>query len=372
MGLFTPAWQKTDEAKALSAIEKITDEQQLAKAVKSAPLVSVKSAACARISNPDLLLAVLKDTGEVSLWREFVSLLDETRQRDFYQFCTHANSIASLQDPRDQGLLYGFAMHQIMTNVALIAFAHLQDDHLKAEILLTRKIPLLKEEEIPLYIKDPKELIPFAIKNVNPWQSSPVLEAITKEEDLAVVIKHAKSSATRDAAVSRIHDPVIIEELVLSTEVNSMAKAELSRKVNDQNLIARALRQNPQNDHLVRLLTNKEVIVALLKEKVIAVNHLNYLQIDLQEILNRRELSDYHKEALRLSGGFICSQCGYWQKPKVSEPCTCDKCKALNHNYEYHSTVEQRGRHESGEQWKECSRCHDIIEKELVYRDTDY
>jgi hypothetical protein len=372
MGLFTPAWQKTNEAKALAAIENITDEQLLANIVKLAPLASVRLEACARIRDPDILLDAIKSTGDISLWRRYVPLLDENRQRDFYQYCTHADSIATLIEPEDESLIYGFAMFQIMKNSALLALSHLSNDRLKADVLLARKPPLLKEYEISDYIHDPKELIRFVNVNINQWEISPLLSAIHEERDLAQVVKYAKSGANRDAALDRIEDLTVIEELVFSAEVNYRLKAELLKKANDQHLIARALRRYPDNDAITALLRDKEVILALLTDKTIPQKHLKYVNIDMKEVLGKSELVDYHRQALHLMGGFVCVQCGHIQLPQETDPCCCRQCGAINHDYQFRSTVEERGRHESGREWKECIRCHDVIESKTVYRDTDY
>ncbi|MDR1797898.1 MAG: hypothetical protein LBR44_10805 [Clostridiales Family XIII bacterium] len=56
MGLFAPAWENKNEEKALRAVGKITDQQQLASIAKTAPNFNVRAAAAGKITD-QLLLA---------------------------------------------------------------------------------------------------------------------------------------------------------------------------------------------------------------------------------------------------------------------------------------------------------------------------
>ena len=76
MGLFTPKWMSNDLAKALHAVEKITDSQKLAEVAVNAKLQQVAGKAIERIQDESVLAGIaLGDAGffavEKSLERVF-------------------------------------------------------------------------------------------------------------------------------------------------------------------------------------------------------------------------------------------------------------------------------------------------------------
>jgi len=102
-----------------------------------------------------------------------------------------------------------------------------------------------------------------------------------------------------------------------------------------------------------------------------ALSKRNHLLIVVKQVKD----DTLRNKARRKLGGYICCLCkneyipAYGEKPT----CICDLCGAANHDFVHHSTVEKSGGHsESGETWRECTICGEIIDRESVFRYTDW
>ena len=91
MGLFKPAWQSDNEAKALAAVSKETDQGILAEIAKTAPVISVRIAAVKKLTDIPTLAGIAKSNDYPN-----VTQGAEERQKMLVEQITDQSTLASI------------------------------------------------------------------------------------------------------------------------------------------------------------------------------------------------------------------------------------------------------------------------------------
>jgi len=91
MGLFKPVWQNTNEIKAVKAVEKMTDQAEIANAAKNATGILVRSAAVKKITSQAMLADIAKNAEYCDVCIKAIQrltdqtlLTDIAKNADFY------------------------------------------------------------------------------------------------------------------------------------------------------------------------------------------------------------------------------------------------------------------------------------------------
>ena len=205
MGLFKPAWMSNNEEKALRAVESLTDQTELARAVYAARSREARKAAVGKLTDTDALAGIIgdeKNCGDIrpEARRRLEALerairIEQIKRRDDEIL----EILGSTSDPAEGRE----AFRQISDeNKQLRALRHISDQTVLTAVL---------EHEIHFDIKMKKVNVRADIKNS--------MEGIMDQSTLIYLFQHALSYCVRVLAMELITDqPVLARALYRSEE----------------------------------------------------------------------------------------------------------------------------------------------------------
>jgi len=223
MGLFKPGWMNENEEKALRAIAEEEDQKQLAKAAIKAPCYSAKDAAIKKLSDQDLLIDIVKNTGDSPVRDDAIrktkdqnTLIDVVKNdKSKYSRAAAAWNIT------DQGVLVDIIKNEESENVRYAATSNITDKNILMDIAKNDKsksVCLVAIERL----KDQKLLADFIIKNIDNSNIYDLCHraflALKDQQLLAEIIVKCKTGyKIVRLAMQKISDPEIRSNVIEKT-----------------------------------------------------------------------------------------------------------------------------------------------------------
>ncbi len=232
MEIFSPVWMKKDVKRALKAVEKMVNQKQLVKVAYEAPLLAVRKAAVEKITDPAVLAGIaLQEENEILLREAAIKKISDL----------------SLPVPTAQK-----AKHQ---ELLLEAIECISEQTLLANITrnLRNKNPI---PEVIKGISDQALLARVAISLYNPADKLTgnerfqlLLESISDQSALRIIVKHSPYEALCLEALERITDPFILADIAKSRSYNERIVHAAIKRISDPSALASLYKNSQQEDH---------------------------------------------------------------------------------------------------------------------------
>jgi len=238
--LFAPAWMSESWEKAVKAVEKISDQNMLARVAREAVIWGARKAAVKKLTDPSVLAEVaLKDLDDNVRWAALIDkkltqsvLAEFAIQSVLAEFALKALfldvRIAAVKMLTDQSVLEKVALKDSLPDVIIAAAKKLTDQSVLEKVALKascRDVRIVAVEKLT----DQSFLGKVALEDLD---SVVRHTAVKKLADLAVLVKVAlydSCSCTRQTAVEKLTDQSVLEKVALQDDCFEIRKTAIKK-----------------------------------------------------------------------------------------------------------------------------------------------
>jgi len=198
-----------NELKAMSGVDGLTDQAELAKAAMQAPLLTVRLKAIQGLTDQSALLDVLNRYGDSKMWQEAAPritdqsvLADIAKERDYFQLGRKIGAVKGLSDPK---LLLDCAKNAFLAEVQAAAVEKITDQVDLAEIAQA-DVPWHTAVDAIGKITDPELLADCARSAVRDDIRQAAVSCINSQDVLSSLVEQEQSPEVRAAILERLDD----------------------------------------------------------------------------------------------------------------------------------------------------------------------
>jgi hypothetical protein len=254
MGLFTPAWKSRNEKRALKAVEKMTDQQKLAKVAKEARNWRARLEAVYELTDQTVLADIAKNDKDSYMRKAAVkTLTDQTvladvakndKDRDVREAAVEKLTIvrkAAVEKLTDPAALADIAKNdKELTDVRKAAVCELTDQTALADIAKNANNYDVRKKAIekligPVWKLTDQALLADVAKNDKVWCRE-AFEKLTDQAMLADVAKNSNNHYTQEAAILKLINQNHLKEAlegIYCFDYVEEEKIKLARKLVD-------------------------------------------------------------------------------------------------------------------------------------------
>jgi len=243
MGLFKPAWASKNWDKAVKAVEKLSDQNKLARAVREAESWKARKTAAEKLTDQKILSDLAISSDDISILEIVVEKL--TDQEILAHVVKHEKydsiRLVAAEKLTDQSLVQELYARiakadrfELGEAVILRAIKNLTNQKLLFDVAINTS--LVAQRAAIEKLTDQSKLAEVAKIDSN--HGSAAVRMLTDHAMIIDVAKNARVATTRWEAIEKLIDQNVLSDIAKNTDVEWIGEMIVNNKLTDQDLLA--------------------------------------------------------------------------------------------------------------------------------------